>query len=436
MIRVALIRLAGIRLAGIRVASALVLLLAAAPAQAEIDGLRAGARVELVPDVRGQPWGRVAHGLRLGVALDSRWRLDVAAAARLTTVAAPGPRAVELNRVALAWSGDGVSLSVGRIAAGAATGSALLDGIAVRVGRRADVVGGRAWFGHPWHPELGLTEHPGLAGGVEVHARPPGRGGGRGPVVIAIGAGLRGAGGRPQARVWAHADGIDGAGGRWAAGIEGGLGAQVVAPGALRAWGRASRPLGRALRLGIEARWEGLPRLVLPLGTPSALELLAPDGYGVARGRADVTLGPVRLGVSGGPTLQPTPHRPVLGGIARIDGGAPIGRHGELGAVGIVAAAGGSRVVGGGASGALRTQPLDVHIDALLLRLRGLDGAEAWVGEVRARAAVFVPTPSPRAPDLRVGAEIAGGADRMLLASIRGGLAVELVLPGSRGGVR
>ena len=202
----------------------LLLALVAVPATASsAPDLRAGSRVELLPATNGSTGVRVLHGMRLGVDLAARWRLDLAVAARFGTWTSPD-RSAELSRIALSYSTPGFALSAGRVHVVSGTGARMLDGVALRWGRPGSPLGGRAWVGHPWHPELGLLEHPSLAAGGELLLRPPGPAGRIGPVMLTVGGAIRGAGAAPDGRLWLRADGMDARGGSWTAGVEGGLG--------------------------------------------------------------------------------------------------------------------------------------------------------------------------------------------------------------------
>ncbi len=406
-----------------------VALLLAGPAMAAPPNLVATSRLELVPDTDGTTRARVAHGLRLGVRLAPGWRFDLVGAARFGGAFGVG-RLAELNRIAVRYDSPGLSVSVGRVASPGTIGTSLLDGVVLGLRSLESVVVGRVWFGHAWHPELGLPDMPNLAGGGEVHLRPHAKGGGRGPISVVLGGSLRGAGAAPEGRLWTSFEGINGRGGLWGLGVEGGLGAPGTLPVVpLRAHARVRGPVSKAVDLGAELRWEGLPRIGIPMRAPSALELLAPDGYGVARFKMVTRIGPVHLDLTGGPTVQPVLGRTVrAGGITRLSGSIPVGKLGHVGALAVVAGFGRSLAGGGGASGTIVLGRFDASLEATLLRFVGLDHSQGWVGEVRARAGVLLPPPIEHGPSVRILGQLAGGADRVLLASIRGGLAVEVVM--------
>lgn len=407
-------------------------LLASAPlvaAAAPTGHIDAGGttRIELVPDYDGDARLRVAHSLRLDLDIGSRWRVDAHAAARFGGSWRPSG-VVDLYRAAVHYEAPTFGLAAGRLFEPGTTGRLLLDGIALRFGGRDTVLGGRAWLGHTWQPEVAWEDSKELAGGAELELRPISPAGLSTGVSAAIGGSLRGNGGLPQARAWLHGEGRNVRGGNWRAGIEASVG-EGVEPGSvpLHAWAAAATPLGAAVDLGFEARWHALPPLGVPLGLPGPLEILAPDGYGVARGRLGVRAGPMEVSLEGGPTLRPRPgHSPAVGGIGRLTASASIGSHLHLGGTALGAGVAPSWLGGGGVFGALTLPALHAEAAATVLRAVGLNRDAQWLGEGRARASVRVPLPAGRLrPELRFFGEVAGGADRLLASWIRGGLGVE-----------
>jgi hypothetical protein len=410
----------------------------AAPAPTGAAGA-ASSRLEVVPDAGGAARLRVAHGLRLGLDLPGRWRVDLFAAARFGGGFGLS-RAVELASASLRYDGPAFGLAVGRFAEPGVHGRLLLDGVSVRVGEAGAFLGARAWVGHSWHPEPAWTAAPEVSGGAEITLRPPRPDGDPGPTVLALGGSLRGAGAVPELRLWAHGDGRIRGGGRWALGVESAPSSpeRLRSPAPLRAIVRLDGPTLRAVAGGVEARWEGLPRLGVPLGLPTPQELLAPHGYGVVRGRLGVRMGRWEGSVDGGPTVRPHPGGPLRAGwIARVRSSVGLGPSVRIGGLVTGAGLGPSWVAGGGGAASVQLGALDGTLEGVLLRVRGLDGLVGSVAELRARAVVTLPAPAPGAPLVRISGEIAGGEDRLLAAFVRGGLGVELSgAGGTRGGAR
>ena len=299
--------------------------------------------------------------------------------------------------------------------------------MAARIGGARELVAGRVWLGHSWHPEAGWAAAPELAGGGELELRPPRPGGLPGPATIVVGGSLRGAGAAPEVRAWARAGGAGAQGQRWSAGVEGAPG-PVAAEGApVRASIALAGPLGRVVDVGLDVRWEGLPRLGVPLGVPTPLEVLAPGGYGLARARIGLRLARLDLRLEGGPTVRPSRGVAVVGGTAKVSASVPIGRRAGISVVGLGAGFGSALAGGGGGGLWLSRGPVDVSVDLAVLRLRGLDHGSGWIADGRVRAGVSLL--ERRGPGLRVYGEVAAGADRLLAPYVRGGVGVEVRPP-------
>lgn|GEM_PF-5575273 len=398
----------------------------------------ASSRLEVIPDLDGTSRLRVAHALRFGLDLPGRWRVDLFAAARFGGGFGLS-RSVELASASLRYDGPELGLVLGRFAEPGVTGRLLLDGVAVRLGGRWSPVGARVWLGHSWHPEAAWSAAPEIAGGGEITLRPPRPDGGSGPSVLALGASVRGAGAAPELRLWAHGDGRMRSGGRWALGVEGAPLSPEASRGApVRILARLDSPTLGAVAAGLEARWEGLPRLGVPLGLPTPMELLAPHGYGVMRGRVGVRVGRWDVRVAGGPTVRPHVGGPPRAGwIGRAHASVELTPTLRAGALVCGAGLGPSLASGGGGSATLRLAAFDGTLEGVILRLQGLDGRGSAVAELRARAALRLPSPTPGGPVVRISGEIAGGEDRLLAAFVRGGIGVEVsAASGSRGGTR
>ncbi len=415
--------------------------LTAVPARSEPPpppDVAASGRVEFLPDTDGASRVRVGHALRLIAPLAKRWTLDVHAGARLGGGFGL-ERSVELARAAVRYRGATVAFSAGRVVEPSTAGRLLLDGVVLSLStpdRAATVL---TWMGHSWHPEIAWDADWELSGGAELRVRPrtpAGRASGAGFV---LGGSLRGDGDLPEGRLWAGGEAAGARGQTVSARVEGGFAEGLLAPGhvPLIASVRARGPVDRRLELGAELRWEGLPRLGVPLGVPTPLELLAPSGYAVARGSAALDLGAVNVRLEGGPTLQPADDgAPRVGGIGDLSVSVAAGRFVELGLHGLGGGLGSTWAAGGGGSATLRKGPLDLGVDGSVLRFAGLDGAPAWIGEARARTAVLIAPPAPSPFSLRVQAEVAGGADRVLAAWVRGGVGLEFTAARDPRGLR
>ena len=414
---------------------ALLLAFAAPAAAAPPIALDAGgsSRLELVPDWDGAARVRAAHSFRLGLEVGPRWRVDLHAGARFGG-ALYADAAADLYRATVRYMAPSVDLTLGRLMEPGSTGRLLLDGAVLHVGHPRDLLGFKVWVGHSWHPEAAWDASREVTGGGELRLRPRRPSGSAGPVVAALGGSLRGNGDLPTGRAWINADGIDVRGGSWGAGVETAFAEDLGWDGEppLRAFGRLSGPLGRHVDLGVEVRYEGLPPIGVPLGLPGPMELLSPDGYGVARGHLNVRAGKLHLSLQGGPTLQPA-EADVLrtGGLARLSATAQVNRVLRVGGLVIGAGFASSWVAGGGANAGVEVGPLHATVSGTVLRHRGLDHAALWVGEGRGRAGVLLPLPGGvMLPRIRIYGEVAGGADRLLEGWVRGGVGVDIGVQG------
>lgn len=434
------------------------LALLAAPGHAPAAGLdlRAGTAVDAVPEVDGTARIRLRNDIWIHARLHPRWSIFGAGNLRFgwrladeadpdrAKYAGEGIDEADLYRLGLRYAAPDISLNLGRFVRPAVGGLYRVDGVAAEIGADSLPIGVGLWFGRLGHPEP-LTPVSALGGGAELRLTPPGPSGvGWSGAAIRIGYDFEK--GVPGLRHMLHATGSyrDGTGSALSGGAEVGL---LPAPAdeeegeleaGLRAWFRGVLVPSHRFHLSGELRWEGMPSPSVPETSAEVLSTLVPTGYAVGKVAVELRLGQPRIRIEGGPTLLPKTGggAPAVGGTGKVWADLPLGPGRSLGVFGAGTAVGGSSYVGGGAELGGRLGPLRLRGDLGLYRFQGLDGQVGLVGEGRFDAEVTVAFPRGNGPvggDLRIAAQAAGGADRLLAPWIRAGVAVRVALSAQRG---
>lgn len=393
-----------------------------AAAAAPPGTVRSWTGVEARPDFDGNSLLRAEEQLAAQVELGRGWSLEGMGAVR-DPAALGGTSQWDLLRLSGHYSRQELALGAGRVVRTGIQGMEPLDGLTVQAGDHWRQVSG--WGGRLWHPER-LQPRSLWVVGAEGRWRPEALP----SLESGLGAEARMGRARFQTRGFASLswrgprEGQVGATGELGTGGLDETGAQTELPA--RASLRASRGMGRRLRLGAALRWEEL----LPAGAagPGPLQWLAPEGYGVAEGDVVVDLSAVRFSLTGGPTWRP--EVATLGRWGRLGVDVPVGRHVLVGGTALGAAADASSVLGGlahaqvhGGVGQLRaelgryrfqaqTGPLARPHEARLLgELAPWSTAETWLGAAGLHA-------------LSLRTMLSVGADRTLERWVRGGLVV------------
>ena len=180
---------------------------------------------------------------------------------------------------------------------------------------------------------------------------------------------------------------------------------------------------GRLVDVGLALAWHDLPPDAVPESTTEFVQSLAPEGYGRAEGRLRIGSREVGVRLEGGATVRPLDAGPQVGGRVRLGfdaGSGPL----LFSVFGTWADIGPSYYGGGGFGIAGETGRLRLKGEGAIFEFAGLDGRGGIVGEGRLKAELSLPTPriGESRGDLRLVAEAAGGADRLLAPWIRAGV--------------
>jgi hypothetical protein len=424
-------------------------------------GAVAAAHAELLPDAWGRAGARYRQQLDLELDIPQGWTLLLRSDLR----ARPGagrPDLLDLWRVSAERRGRGLSLSLGRTALSELRGRLHLDGAAIDLDSGGPLAF-RTWAGRLWHPDSPdgalplLPAMPGAARdapdpvsatlllGAELRLRPwaarrsgsPGEGR-PGPGFLLAGAESRFFRGEPLLRLWGGGVAHDLRGGS----VEGlaELGIPAL-PATERPQGRAllrvRGPLSRRLDLGGQLRWEDLAPASLPIGVDAPLRRLEQPGGPYFLGEGLVALRFTRsdLTLSLGPALHaPSESGANVRSAPRTDAGGRATASLALRPLpGLAASAwcggaflGSSTWVGCGGGAAGNRGVLSVRGDGAVLHLLPVDQRAAWIFELRARVGWRLPLPAAegRGAAVRLVADAAAGADRLLLPWLRMGVGV------------
>lgn len=371
--------------------------------------------VEAVPFLGGQVAVRAAEHLASRAVLEDGGEFVTDVSFRLPpdkTLAA----GVQLHQLALSRRLSWGELRLGRQLRLDSRGWLPLDGASLDV-NASEFFKPTVYAGRLWSPEPGETMVSTWVGGVSLTMRPPdGEGEASRALVFHAGWMERLAAGALSHSLTAGAAFRTPRGGSATADAELRLGEQAGS----RAGLRATAFLGSHLSLSPELRWEDLSPDAEVSGLRTPMDWLGGEGYGAASLAARVGLGDVEITASGGPVLHMD--ETGLGGLGR--GGLGWEHDAlRLGAFGSGAAVAGSWVAGGGLEGAYRAERLSVRAEAGLFRFQPLSGADATLGEARARLSAPLASADDGALSLALDGAI--GADRLLQPWARAALVLE-----------
>lgn len=385
--------------------------------------------VELQPDQYGDTGVRALERLGVDVTFEDGWQILADGGLRVRR-SPYEPLEFDLYRLAATQRGSNYTLALGRHVRLDARGYQRIDGVSVEV-RTPTPVTASLWAGRLWHPatwEGGTT----MVTGGQIHLN---------PLVDGVPSKLTRFSLGYEAR--AHDTGFlnrlfFAAAAGTPRGVRG-LAFFEIQPRAedidIRVNLHGNAPLGRTVDLGVDLRWEDERPDAWPEGVRTALDWLAPDGYGLASVELRWFGGPFALSVRGGPSLNPRKHveegeeeyELSLGGIGRggltwTDGDAV-----TFGLFGGGAGVDGSWYGGGGAEVTWDTDFLWANADIGLYAFQGIDGARTpiWEARIRGKVPIWHAEDNGLSRSLAIGLEGATGIDRQLVGWVRGGVSLD-----------